>query len=131
MGEKESPEAATNKAIRRRLLSFPDTDAGNAESFELLYGNRFRYDRSRGRWIVWNGLYWTNDRTGEAERAALNTVRARYDAAATLDRKIGDARMQWAQRSESVWGEDLYSKARAVFNPSRRRPTNTTEIHSC
>jgi len=102
MAERVSPEAAVNKEILRKLLSFTDTDAGNAEAFELLHGHRFRYDRTSGRWLVWNGLYWALDETGEAERAALDMARARFSAAALIeDHKEADRRIRWALRSEA------------------------------
>ena len=61
----------------QKLLSFNDTDAGNAEAFALLYGHRFRFDHTSGIWRTWNDRYWPPDETGEVERAALDTVRQR------------------------------------------------------
>ena len=80
----ESPEAVTNKARIQRLLSFPDTDTGNAEAFELLHGRRFRYDHSKAKWLVWNGRYWAEDKDNEADRAALATARQRRSVAALI-----------------------------------------------
>src|SRR5438445_9216622 len=38
----DSPEAAAYRDLLKKLLGFHDTDAGNAESFELLHGEEFR-----------------------------------------------------------------------------------------
>ena len=80
----ESPEAAANRERIRLLNSFHLTDAGNAEAFALLHGHRFRYDRTRGKWRVWNGRYWADDEKGEADRAALDVARQRLFAAALV-----------------------------------------------
>ncbi len=108
----ESREAAANKVRIRKLPSFENTDAGNAEAFELLHGHRFRYDHTKGKWLVWNGHYWADDKDGEADRAALETARARLSSAVLLpaghDR---DDSVRWALRSESVGGRDAMLKS--------------------
>jgi putative DNA primase/helicase len=105
MGDTESPEAAANEALRRKLLSLPDSDAGNAEAFELLHGSRFRFDRKKGLWLVWNDGYWQADERGEAERAALRVARLRrYVAASISDHKEAERRIRWALNSEGVRG---------------------------
>ena len=73
-----------NSTLLEKLRSFPRTDAGNAEAFELLHGSRFRYDHSKRRWLVWNGRYWGLDEDGKATQAALRTARARRRAAITI-----------------------------------------------
>jgi putative DNA primase/helicase len=98
MSKPESPEAAANKERNRQLRSFHRTDAGNAQAFELLHGDRFRYDHDRCKWLVWNGRYWERDKDDEADRAALETARARLEAAASGDSEEID----WALGSESV-----------------------------
>jgi len=97
----ESPEAAANKELTRQLRSFHNTDAGNAQAFELLHGNRFRYDHDRCKWLVWNGRFWERDRDDEADRAAVDTARARLAAAAIADGASEDD-ISWALESESV-----------------------------
>src|SRR5206468_11167213 len=79
----DSPEAAAYRDLLRKLLGFHDTDGGNAESFELLHGEEFRHDCTHGKWLLWNGNYWEPDETGQAERAALDTGRKRFQAVAT------------------------------------------------
>src|SRR6266496_6583874 len=85
------------------LLSLNETDAGNAECFALLYGNRFRFDHSRGKWLVWNGRYWSADETGEADRAALDTARQRLMGAMQItDPKRRTSSVEWSLHSEST-----------------------------
>lgn len=100
----KSSEATLVEASAEKLLSLQDTDAGNAEAFELLHGNRFRFDHDKGKWLVWNGRYWNEDRDGEAKRAALASARARLSAAMMVkdhDEKV--RRINWALSSESSW----------------------------
>jgi putative DNA primase/helicase len=78
------------------------TDEGNAECFVSLYGDTYRYCGTRGIWLKWNGAYWQPDERKTTERAAINTARQRYHAAADIDdleaRKRAAA---WAISSES------------------------------
>jgi putative DNA primase/helicase len=107
MADFESREAASNRFLCKKLLSFQDTDAGNAEAFELLHGDRFRYDHTRRKWLVWNARYWTEDKDGESKRAALTTARARLSAASTIsDREKRVDRIGWALGSESHWRQE-------------------------
>src|SRR6266700_3370552 len=106
----ESLEATAYRDLLRRLLDFHDTDAGNAESFELLHGEELRHDCTHGICLMWEGNYWETDNTSQAERAALDTVRKRFQAVATMGisaneegRKVKEARTRWALSSESLY----------------------------
>jgi putative DNA primase/helicase len=80
------------------------TDAGNAEAFTILHGERFRYDHSRGKWLVWNGRYWAADENGEADRAALDTARKRLMAAMLIiDTDDRQDAAEWSLHSESTY----------------------------
>jgi putative DNA primase/helicase len=104
MADKESPIAAAEKAKILKLQSFQDTDAGNAEAFELLHGDRFRYDHAKKKWLEWNDRYFAEDLDGEADRAALETARERLSAAALIEHeKDREKRGKWALHSESVY----------------------------
>src|SRR5437870_9472664 len=95
---------AVTKANRQKLPMAQYTDAGNAEVFEYLHGHRFRYNHTSCKWLVWNGRYWSEDKDGEANRAALATIRARFpEAARTRDHSRKVERVQWCLTSESVW----------------------------
>jgi putative DNA primase/helicase len=111
VGIEPPPGAIIRAAMLDELVQLPDSDTGNAEAFVMLYGNRFRYDHSRKRWMVWNGLAWVADSDGEAERAAIDTARWRGTAAwlksIKEQRKHGwwDAeRVAAAREGESVQG---------------------------
>src|SRR5437667_10125389 len=106
----DSPEAAAYRDLLKKLLEFHDTDAGNVVSFELLHGEEFRHYCTHGKCLMWNGSYWETDETGQAERAALETVRKRFQAVATMGisaneegRKVKEARTRWALSSESLY----------------------------
>jgi putative DNA primase/helicase len=81
VGNPPPPGAIVRTAMFDELCALRNTDTGNAEAFELLYKHRFRFDHSRKRWMVWNGLCWVADADGEAQRAAIDTVRWRNTAA--------------------------------------------------
>lgn len=105
MARLKSPSAVRlDSKLLEKLRSFPRTDAGNAEAFELLHGSRFRYDHSKRRWLVWNGRYWGLDEDGKAMQAALRTARARRRAAITIqDTEKENRPLEWAFASESAF----------------------------
>ncbi len=48
MARLKNPSAGRlNSTLLEKLRSFPRTDAGNAEAFELLHGSRLRYVHSK------------------------------------------------------------------------------------
>ncbi len=96
--------AGVTKAVRRKLPAVQYTDAGNAEVFEYLHGHRFRYNHTSCKWLVWNGQHWSEDKDGEANRAALTTIRARFSEATRIrDRDRRRDRVRWCLDCESVW----------------------------
>jgi hypothetical protein len=113
---------AGSKMPWRKLLSFQDTDAGNAEAFELLHGHRFRYNHTNGKWLVWTGRHWAEDKDGEANRAALSTLRARLSAAITIgNHGLMERRTKWALGSEAAWRmEAMLSSARNIRSLATR-----------
>jgi putative DNA primase/helicase len=80
IGTPPPPGAIVRAKLFDELRSFLWTDTGNAEAFSLLFGHRLKYNHSRKRWMVWNGLHWVPDADGEAERAAIDTARWRASA---------------------------------------------------
>src|SRR5437879_13294244 len=98
----ETLEAIVNRARLQKLLTFPLTDAGNAEVFAEEHGTRFRYDHTRQKWRVWNGSYSAAGETGESDRAALETARVRQMAAMIVqDSDLRKDHVEWALRTES------------------------------
>ncbi len=79
-----APEWA-EKARPLGINGFQQTDAGNAELFAHLYGDRLRFDHMRGRWLLWHGHRWGEDGDGQLHRWGKDTARARYQAAVDID----------------------------------------------
>lgn len=83
------------------------SDVGNAEVFIDLYGDRFRYDYARRRWMVWvdGAGVWREDNSGYAERAFMSTLRIRDVAANTIvSDELRKALRAWVSKSESQNG---------------------------
>jgi putative DNA primase/helicase len=92
-----------NASLVKQINKFPLTDAGNAECFALLFKDSLRYCKSIKRWMRWDGFRWKADTDGEANRAAIFTVRTRKAAATYIGNQ--DLKMKaekWAIDSESV-----------------------------
>ena len=79
---------------------------------------------SRKKWLAWDGNRWKLDTDGEAERATVETVRARRRAAAAQIDDPDKARkaLSWALGSESE------SKRSALLNTARILKTFATRI---
>jgi putative DNA primase/helicase len=71
--------------LKPRLTDYAKTDAGNAELFTQLYGDRVRFDRRRRRWLLWGEHHWRTDTDGAIYRMAVEAVRQRYHAATALE----------------------------------------------
>lgn len=85
------------------LIEANQTDAGNAECFNHLYGDDFRYCTTRKKWLKWQENYWGIDNDNSSRRAMLQTIRARCDAS----RDIQDVDMHkrlatFAKKSENL-----------------------------
>jgi putative DNA primase/helicase len=76
------------------------TDLGNALRLVDRHGEDLRYVHAWDRWLVWTGSRWEQDRTGEVERRAKETVRSIYaEASSTEDPQDGKALGDHATRS--------------------------------
>jgi putative DNA primase/helicase len=62
---------------------FRPTDLGNAERLVHYHGQDLRYCPELGGWLIWDGIKWAQDKTGEVERRAKMTVRSIYSEAET------------------------------------------------
>ena len=81
---------------------FPRTDAGNAELFTHLFGDRLRYDHRRKRWLEWAGSWWQLDIDAKVIRMVKQATRTRYQNAAYIeDLKDREAEAKWAIQSEN------------------------------
>jgi putative DNA primase/helicase len=108
------------------INTYRRSDVGNAELFAALHGDTFRYDRSvKGGdgWLIWDGSRWIEDRTGAAERAAVDVARARYRAAASVEDLDERKRLaSWALASESG------NKIRAMLNLAQSLPPIASSV---
>jgi DNA primase catalytic core len=78
-----------------------ETDLGNAKRFVLRHGENLRYCLTKGAWLVWDGIRWKPDSTGEVDRLAKATVLSVYgEANGTKDRTKRQALAKHAARSE-------------------------------
>ena len=71
------PSDASEADLDAALNALPLTDAGQAEAIVLLYGDRLRYDHTKGCWLKWGEHCWEGDVDGEAYRLAIKTARRR------------------------------------------------------
>lgn len=69
------------RAMKLQLNQCPLSDAGNAEAFIRLYGDRVRYDHREGIWMIYKGGTWREDKSGEIRRLGLKAIRFRQQAA--------------------------------------------------
>lgn len=65
------------------LTTAPLSDAGNAECFELEFGNKFKFNTTNKTWYRWDGIIWKEDKISIIESAILKTIRNRQIA--TID----------------------------------------------
>ncbi|HKS27869.1 MAG TPA: phage/plasmid primase, P4 family [Pyrinomonadaceae bacterium] len=79
------------------------SDAGNAECMAALYGNVFRYDHTRKKWLAWDGIRWNIDDKGLARKLAVRVVRARHQAAIEVEDLDARKRLShWGLTSENI-----------------------------
>jgi len=102
-----------NKSAQR----ISSTDLGNARRLVKLFGKDLRYCYEWGRWLVWNGIRWQEDATGEIERRAKETTRAIYNEAAQAKTQEKREKLAaWATKSESE------RAIKAMINLARSEP---------
>ena len=69
------------KSDHPKTISFPCTDLGNAERLAHHYSNQLKYCHPWSKWVVWDGVKWSEDATGKINQLAKKTVRKIYDEA--------------------------------------------------
>ena len=72
------------KKKNRRLKVYHSTDMGNAERLADAHGQDLRFCYPFNKWLVWDGIRWTDDNTGELKRKCKDVVRGIYAEAAKL-----------------------------------------------
>lgn len=73
----QRPTPKTSEEISRFLREAHLNDAGNADCFEITYGDLVRYDHTRGVFFIWNKRIYRQDRTAEMHRLARQVAKAR------------------------------------------------------
>jgi len=71
------------------LTDFHESDLGNAERFLVSHGENLRYCYVWNKWLVWDGMRWQEDKTGEVNRYATQTVRGLYREASLIEDSRG------------------------------------------
>ena len=56
--------------------SFDDGDVGNAQRFEMLFGDVFKYCTEKKSWMFFNSKIWEVCKNSEAQTAMLHTIAA-------------------------------------------------------
>lgn len=104
---------------------FRASDLFNVQLFVEIGKGRVFYEKSRGRWYMWTGKVWREDRneTGP-EMIAQEVVKSIYLlASAELDNKVREMMVKWALASES-------EKNRAAMIRGARRQHELTVTSS-
>ncbi len=100
--EMESFAEIGERQLAPPTKQFKLSELGNAERLVARHGNDIRYCHTWNKWLVWTGIHWKIDDTGEVERRAKDTVRSMYaEAAQIADEDHRAALAKHAARSES------------------------------
>jgi putative DNA primase/helicase len=85
------------------LLTYPYTDIGNAERLVAMHGKTIRFCHEWKKWLVWDGMRWRPDSSGEVRRLAKQTIRVFHAQAANIvdEDARGEAEAHW-RKSESA-----------------------------
>jgi putative DNA primase/helicase len=66
------------------------TDTGNAECFAAEFSEKYRHERTNGRWLRWDGTIWKADADGSVDVDILKIVRKRQALALNGDAQSAD-----------------------------------------
>ena len=92
----------TDPAKQDGARRFAHTDLGNAERLAATHGHNLRYCHEWGRWLVWTGRRWEDDRRGLVNQQAKRAVRQIYaEAAGITDEDLRKEIVKWGLRSEA------------------------------
>ena len=101
-GNASDASAAAAASDDAPVVTFHNTDLGNALRLVAQHGANIRYCHHWGAWLTWDGQRWQRDETGEIHRLAEQTVTTIYAEASQLatpgERKNT---ADWAKSSES------------------------------
>jgi putative DNA primase/helicase len=94
---------------KKTPVRYPRTDAGNAEMFAALYGEKVRFDHKQGRWLIWdtNRNRWVADEQYKVRILAKQTARQRARSALGIANDEESRReFSWARQSEGRYRID-------------------------
>lgn len=96
--KKETVQVLPEKEKKR----FKNTDLGNAERFYYHQGDLVKYNTIFGRWFIWDGKRWMEDKTQTITRMGMKQIRNIYkEAFEEEDEEKRKAIADHARRSES------------------------------
>jgi putative DNA primase/helicase len=99
----EAVTAAANILRQRaRERSARLTELGNSERFASAHGERYRYVKPWGKWLVWDGRRWRRDEIGSEIAAAKDVVRALYEEASLAAKLAANGDEQAGARAKAL-----------------------------
>lgn len=120
------PIAREDLAPEIDFKSFNDTDTGNAERIEAMFGRRIRYVHQQKRWLAWNNSHWV-----EAdpviyqmvpEVARLFHAQCEKELQKALDKGDEDGAKHWAKRASFAMGTENAPRIKACVEVARSLP---------
>lgn len=101
LGMEKKPRIKEQLA-KKEERSFKNTDLGNAERFFHHQGDNFKYNTTFGKWFIWNGKRWEEDKTQKIVQMGIKEIRNIYkEAFHEDDEDRRKAIAEHARRSES------------------------------
>src|SRR5215470_8475460 len=115
---------------KKSLHFYPRSDSGNAELFAVLYRDTVRFDHKQGRWLLWNGNRWSEDKQQEVRGIMKNAARQRHELVFDLaDTEERTKQLKWALGSEGKYridaGLELAKSESPLSDDGERWDTNS------
>jgi P4 family phage/plasmid primase-like protien len=90
------------KTTKKEKKAFKNTDIGNAERFFHHQGDSLKYNTTFGKWFIWDGKRWAEDKTQRIIQMGMKEIRNIYkEAFEEEDEEKRKAIADHARRSES------------------------------
>ncbi|MGX1402384.1 P4 family phage/plasmid primase-like protein [Bradyrhizobium japonicum] len=91
-----------DESSKKEKKNFKNTDLGNAERFFHHQGDLFKYNTIFGKWFIWDGKRWAEDKTQVIVQMGMKEIRNIYkEAFEEEDEERRKALADHARRSES------------------------------
>ena len=113
LGEKEVRQIAQSTGRYEpaaKLVQFSKSDRGNAQRMSFLFGDWIRYCAELGKWYIWDGVKWAQDRSLRICRCAREVIDQMYMAGMELD---GTERVEYMRY---VTGVESLGRTRAMID---------------